>query len=141
MILLTFNVLPPSLEWANAVFLVLACLLGGTYFVRNYGSVIGSGISIFIILSTTFVEWLGVTLGLFFGHYYYNPDFGLFIFDLPLTIGFAWLMVIATTHVLAKHITRKLTKYKMIAFSFVGARAAFVMDLLLDPVVYIFKEY
>ncbi|GAE33547.1 carotenoid biosynthesis protein [Halalkalibacter akibai] len=140
-ILLTFSILPPALEWANAIFLILAGTLGGTYFIRNYGFVSGVCISLFIIIFTILVEWVGVTYGLFFGHYYYNPDFGLFIFDLPLTIGFAWLMVIATTHVIAKQLTIHLVKLRFLAFAFVGALAAVIMDLILDPVAYLVKQY
>lgn len=142
-VLLAFDLLPPFLEWANTVFLILAGLLGGVFFMRNYGTVVGSVLAIFIIIFTIFIEWIGVQFGLFFGHYYYNPDFGLVLFDVPITIGFAWLMVITTTHVIAKQIThsQKNVTFRWLAYSLIGSIAAVIMDLILDPVAFIIKEY
>ncbi|GAE27766.1 membrane protein [Halalkalibacter wakoensis JCM 9140] len=127
---------------ANAVFLILAGTVGGIYFIRQYGPSLGWGINSFVVVFTIFVEWIGVRFGLFFGHYYYNPDFGVSLFGVPITIGFAWLMVIATTHVLAKGITLHLPAVvRWFAFPLVGAFAAVVMDLILDPVAYLVKGY
>ncbi len=47
------------------------------------------------------IESFGVHTGLFFGDYTYETDFGFKLIGVPITIGFAWLMVMATSHVLA----------------------------------------
>lgn len=142
-ILLTFDILPPALEWANAVFLILSGTLGVVYFIRNYGAALGSVISAAIFLITLLVEGAGVHYGLFFGHYYYNPDFGLVVFDLPLTIGFAWLMVIATTHGISKQLTKVISNTWIRGLTYVVAGSIFavVIDLIIDPVAFHIKEY
>ena len=142
-ILLTFDILPPFLEWANAVFLIVSGLLGVIYFMRNYGVNLGFLLSFMVFFVTVFIEWAGVQFGLFFGHYYYNPDFGLILFDVPLTIGFAWLMVIATTHVISKQIVSKVNPpfLQGLVYALIGASAAVIIDLVIDPVAYLVKEY
>lgn len=141
-ILVGFDLLPPWLEWANAVFLLAAGALGGFYLYREY-KLFGLVFSFFIIVSTILVEYLGVQYGLFFGHYFYNPDFGLYIADIPLTIGTAWLMVIATTHALVKPMVLAIKQpiVQLLLYSLVGAVAAVVMDLILDPVAANVKQY
>jgi bisanhydrobacterioruberin hydratase len=143
--LLLFDLLPPMLEWANAVFLILAGILGAIYFIANYSKAKGFFLSFFIISTTIFVEWLGVEFSLFFGHYDYNSDFGWNIAGVPIAIGFAWLMVISTTHVLAKQIIKLLrTKNKIILgffYALIGGLAAVVIDLVIDPVAFHVKQY
>lgn len=141
-ILVGFDLLPAWLEWANTVFLIAAGALGGFYFFRQYHW-LGLFFSLFIISSTILIEWLGVKFGWFFGHYFYNPDFGLYIADIPLTIGTAWLMVIATTHAIAYPISQVLKPgiLRFIFYCLIGAIAAVIMDLILDPVSTEIKEY
>ncbi|MCD8502529.1 MAG: carotenoid biosynthesis protein [Bacillaceae bacterium] len=126
-------------------FLILSGILGGIYFTVNYQKWLGFSISLFIIFSTIFVEWIGVEYNLFFGHYDYNSDFGPKIAGVPIAIGFAWLMVIATTHVLAKQIVRLFTlKHRLLlgfCYAIIGAFAAVVIDLVIDPVAFQVKEY
>lgn len=141
-LLVGFNLLPSWLEWANAVFLIAAGVLGGFYFYREY-KIFGLLFSFFVFFSTILVEYLGVQYGLFFGHYFYNPDFGLYIADIPLTIGTAWLMVIATTHALVKPMALVVKQpfFQWIIYAIVGALAAVIMDLILDPVAANVKQY
>lgn len=54
-----------------------------------------------------FAEHLGVEYGILFGDYYYTQDFGPKLIGVPIAIGFAWLMVIASSHALAKVIAYK----------------------------------
>ncbi len=123
-------------------FLIAAGALGGFYFYREYKT-FGLLFSFFILFSTILVEYLGVQYGLFFGHYFYNPDFGLYIADIPLTIGTAWLMVIATTHALVKPMVLAIKQpvIQWVVYAIVGAIAAVVMDLILDPVAANVKQY
>ncbi|WP_059105001.1 carotenoid biosynthesis protein [Shouchella shacheensis] len=141
-ILVGFDLLPTWLEWANAVFLIAAGLLGGIYFFRQYGT-LGWLFSIGVVASTIFVEWLGTEFGFLFGAYEYNPDFGLFLFGVPFTIGAAWLMVMATTHALVKPIAFMVSRsgLQVVVYVVGGAFAAVVMDLLIDPVAANLQEY
>ncbi|TLS36141.1 carotenoid biosynthesis protein [Pseudalkalibacillus caeni] len=144
-ILLTFNLLPPALEWANAVFLMLAGTLGALYLIVTYGKLTGGLVTLGIIIISILAEGLGVHYGLLFGSYDYNADFGLKLFGVPLAIGFAWVMVISTTHVIAGCITdgfqRKGKLIHGLVYSVTGAILAVVMDLILDPVAFVVKEY
>ena len=54
----------------------------------------------------------------------------------PVTIGFAWLMVIAGSHEIAKTITNNRSFFLLI-----GSALAVMIDLILDPVAFIVKEY
>lgn len=51
----------------------------------------------FIISWSIAVESFKAETGLIFGHYYYEKDFGVHVAGVPVTIGFAWLMVIKTS--------------------------------------------
>ncbi|MBU9714746.1 carotenoid biosynthesis protein [Evansella tamaricis] len=142
-VLLTFDILPQWLEWANIVFLVTTGLLAILYFTRqsNYPTniiIIGS-----VFFLTMFMEGVGVKTGLFFGEYDYKSDFGPKLFGVPITIGFAWMMVIATSQVLASPLLSLLhtSKIKGLLFSLYGAFIATSLDLIIDPVAFHVKEY
>lgn len=140
-ILLTFDLVPPWLEWANVVFLVTSGLLGMIYFFRSQSGLFGLFIISFIFILSIAIESLGVHTGLFFGEYSYQTDFGPKVIGVPVTIGFAWVMVIATSHVLAAPIVHKAKRFGRILYALYGALIAVSMDLILDPVAYEVKEY
>jgi putative membrane protein len=141
-VLLTFDWLPPWLEWANAVFLYASGLLAYLYLQRTRGTETAIVLSIFIMVVSMFSEWLGVEYGLIFGTYRYEKDFGVQLFGVPLTIGFAWLMVIVTGHVLAKKIIKpSRTAVNAVVYAAVSAWFAVIMDLLIDPVSFVVKQY
>ncbi|GGF12469.1 hypothetical protein GCM10010954_08970 [Halobacillus andaensis] len=141
-ILLTFDWLPPWLEWANSVFLITAGLIGGIYFTQLYGVIKGITYSFLIIVVSIYVEHLGVETGFLFGEYRYNENFGLKIADTPLTIGFAWLLIIGCSHEIARGITVSLNGWlKGITFLILASLLAVTMDLILDPVAYHVQEY
>ncbi|MBM7647883.1 putative membrane protein [Bacillus ectoiniformans] len=139
-ILVAFDLLPPWLEWANAVFLYAAGSLAIMYFVRLFGKRLGSILSIFIIIGTMFAESLGVKYGLIFGHYYYEKDFGLQLFGVPFTIGFAWIMVIATGLAITLSAPASLGR-RIIYYPFIASLLAVSMDLIIDPVAFVLKQY
>jgi len=136
MLLLSFNLLPTWLEWANAVFLILCGLLGFFYFYHAYGKKISLSVSSIIFIISMLAESIGVQFGLFFGEYNYGPDFGLQLFGVPIAIGFAWIWVIASTHALAREITIMLKSYavKLFCYVLLGTFFAVAIDLIIDPV-------
>ncbi|MFC0522202.1 carotenoid biosynthesis protein [Pontibacillus salicampi] len=141
-LLLTFDILPPALEWANAVFLMAAGLLGGIYFYKQYGALKGLLYSGAVFVISILVEYLGVQFQGFFGNYYYNNDFGPMIGGVPITIGFAWLMVMAGAHEISSTLVRRLSfGWYAVSFVIIGGFLAISIDLILDPVAYQIKEY
>lgn len=135
-ILLTFDLLPAWLEWANAVFLILSGLLAIVYFSKKFGKKAGSLISVVIFLFSYLAEFIGSSYGILFGDYYYTNRFAPNLFDVPIAIGFAWLMVMGTSHALACAITEKKWLQPII-----GACVAVIIDLIIDPVAFKLKQY
>ena len=136
-ILLGFDLLPSWLEWANAFFLILAGTLGFLYFLKRFGLVSGTILGIFIFFSTFIVEWAGSDSGFLFGSYDYTDRFAPNLFGVPIAIGFAWLMVMATTHVVARWIFPA----GGLLYAVAGGIGAVIIDLIIDPVAYQIKEY
>ena len=136
-ILLGFDILPSWLEWANAVFLILAGTIGFLYFVRRFGKTTGISIGLIIFFSTFIVEGAGANSGFLFGSYDYTDRFAPNLFGVPIAIGFAWLMVVATSHVLARWIFPNNT----LGYAVTGGIGAVIMDLIIDPVAYHVKGY
>lgn len=139
-ILLSFHLVPPWLEWANVVFLITSGLLGIFYFIRSGGRA-GITAVIIIFFGSMAVESLGVHTGLFFGNYTYETDFGPKLIGVPITIGFAWVMVLATTHVLAAPVMKWNFPAGGFLYIVYGSLAAVIMDLIIDPVAYDVKQY
>ncbi|AQU80589.1 hypothetical protein AJGP001_15415 [Planococcus faecalis] len=136
-ILLGFDILPSWLEWANAFFLILAGTLGFLYFIKRFGVVGGSVLGVFVFFSTFIVEWAGSDSGFLFGSYDYTDRFAPNVFGVPIAIGFAWLMVMATTHVVARWIVPS----GGLVYAIVGGIGAVIIDLIIDPVAYQIKQY
>ncbi|MBN8234234.1 carotenoid biosynthesis protein [Halobacillus kuroshimensis] len=140
--LVTFDWLPPWLEWANSVFLIAAGIVAGLYFIHMYGKRTGILYSLFIIAASIYVEHLGVAYNFLFGTYDYTQDFGIKIADTPVTIGFAWLLIIGCSHEIARVISSGLPSFtRFLTFLLTGALCAVTIDLILDPVSYKVKEY
>lgn len=135
-VLVGFRLLPPWLEWANVVFLMLAGMIGAQFFVERYGrSGVVAVVAIFI--GTIAVEYVGATYGWIFGSYDYTNQFGMTVFGVPMAIGFAWLAVIGSTHALALHFV---ARARPLFLAIVGAAFAVVLDLAIDPVAHV-KRY
>lgn len=137
LILVGMNWLPSWLEWANGVFLILAGLLGGIFFVHQFGWKKGLVITSVISLTSLAVEYAGARYGFWFGHYDYTEKFAPLIAGVPIAIGFAWLMVIATSHALARIIFPD-SNWKRVM---TGALIALSYDLIIDPVAFHSKQY
>ncbi|WP_201716203.1 carotenoid biosynthesis protein [Rossellomorea arthrocnemi] len=141
-ILVSLDWLPPALQWANAVFLYLAGILAILYAMKRLKGANGIIASLCIMLLTIFAESLGVHYGLIFGSYHYERDFGFQLFGVPMTIGFAWVMVIFTS---MSHYEFLLNKTKTVMgalrYSTVTSFLAVTMDLIIDPVAFKGREY
>lgn len=136
-VLVAFDLVPPALEWANAVFLYLAGLIGAVYLVKRFGMRKGILLSLFIIIWSIAVESFGAKTGLIFGEYHYEKDFGVHLLGVPITIGFAWLMVITTGLALIS----PQSKQKSPGYPLLASLLAVAMDLVIDPVAFHLKQY
>ncbi|MGM0845753.1 MAG: carotenoid biosynthesis protein [Bacillota bacterium] len=144
-VLLSFDLLPASLQWANAVFLILAGLVGSVYFFTAYGKSTGAFFTIVIFSISMLAEGLGVHFGFLFGSYNYTSDFGWQLWGVPIAIGFAWLLVISTSHVIAGLLTsifsRRKSAGQFILYLLIGTIFTVGMDLIIDPVAFRVKQY
>ncbi|MCA1031007.1 carotenoid biosynthesis protein [Bacillus timonensis] len=137
-ILLSFNLLPPSLEWANFVYFVIIGLLTVIYFTHLFSILKGIAISLVIFFFSISVELIGVKTGLLFGNYYYTDQFGPLVFGVPVAIGLAWLMVIGSSYA----VTYTILGTKKTVFSIIVASLlAVLMDAIIDPVAFVIKQY
>lgn len=141
-ILVSLDWLPPSLQWANAVFLYLAGFLAILYAMKKFGGQFGAIIALGIMLLTIFAESLGVHYGLIFGSYHYEKDFGFQLVGVPITIGFAWVMVIFTSMAHYEFLLyQRKTVMGAFIYSTVTSILAVTMDLIIDPVAFKGREY
>ncbi|OOQ58859.1 carotenoid biosynthesis protein [Mucilaginibacter pedocola] len=75
-------------------------------------------------------EWIGVHKQWLFGHYAYGPTLGTKVFDIPLTIGINWFLLVYATGVTMQRSRLK----SMFARVVVGALLLVLLDLLIEPV-------
>ncbi|MFZ3589175.1 carotenoid biosynthesis protein [Bacillus sp. DJP31] len=143
LILVGFDLLPPSWEWANALFIILAGGIGIFYLCFTYSPLKGILYSVFVLILSIWVEYMGTTYGLFFGQYSYTSHFWIQLFDVPLAVGFAWVAVISSTHALTKDLLRGLSTRlsRFLLFPLIGSMLAVLLDLIIDPVAFQLKEY
>jgi putative membrane protein len=75
-------------------------------------------------------EWIGVHKGWLFGNYSYGKTLGTMLFDIPLTIGVNWFLLIY-----AVGVTMKLSRIRsQWARVILGALMLVWLDLLIEPV-------
>ena len=86
-------------------------------------------ISFLILLFTFLIEVIGIKTGKIFGYYHYGNVFSITLFDVPLVIGFNWLMLIMSANSLVRHWVKR--EYLIL---FCVAILVMVFDLLLEPV-------
>ncbi|WP_335871673.1 carotenoid biosynthesis protein [Bacillus sp. 2205SS5-2] len=141
--LVGFNLLPLGLEWANAVFLYLAGTVACIYWLLSFTKRMFIFLFVLFVFGITiFAEFLGVKYGLIFGQYHYEQDFGIQILGVPLTIGFAWVMVIVTSMAFFIPLLQlNKTISRGILYAVGTSLLAVTMDLIIDPVAFIVKEY
>jgi putative membrane protein len=85
---------------------------------------------IIIAMSGFVLEWLGVHKYWIFGDYSYGKTLGLKLFDIPLTIGLNWFLLVYATGVTMQHSRLKSALIRVIT----GAVILVMLDLLIEPV-------
>jgi putative membrane protein len=84
-----------------------------------------------IIFITGFVgEWLGVHKNWIFGDYHYGKTLGWSLFDIPLTIGVNWFLLVYSTSVLIQRLRVRSVFVRVIT----GAIILVLLDILIEPV-------
>jgi putative membrane protein len=83
-----------------------------------------------IFVSGIVAEWIGVHKHWIFGDYNYGRTLGTKVFDIPLTIGVNWFMLVYGAGVLMKRSRLK----SMTARILTGAILLVLLDLLIEPV-------
>lgn len=134
-VLVSLDLIPSWLEWANSVFLILAGLVALFYAMATFGQRRGLLLSVAIAVTTFLVEGLSAKYDVFFGNYDYTDRFPPLLVGVPIGIGFAWLVMIMAGHALVANI-----KNRFLA-SAIAALYVVVLDALLDPVAFVAKEY
>ncbi len=83
-----------------------------------------------VFVSGIVLEWIGVHKQWIFGDYAYGKTLGLKLFDIPLTIGINWFLLIY-----AAGVTMQRSRLKsMFPRVIVGALLLVLLDLLIEPV-------
>lgn len=75
------------------------------------------------------MEVIGVKTGFVFGSYNYGDTLGLKLFDVPMIIGFNWILIILGAISIARSIEKNAFTTAMLA-----AVLAVIFDLMLEPV-------
>ncbi|WP_158598300.1 carotenoid biosynthesis protein [Falsibacillus albus] len=140
-ILVALDLLPPTLEWANSVFLILAGLISIFFAIEKFGKKMGLFLSLFIFAASMFAESLGVHTGFPFGHYSYEQDFGVRIMGVPATIGFAWIFIIFSgLSMFGWLLDKKSFTYRLLYMA-ASSISAVLIDMVIDPVAFNVKQY
>lgn len=85
------------------------------------------GIIVYIL--TFSLEVIGVKAGYIFGSYYYGDVLGFKLFDVPLIIGFNWVVIILGAIGIASRIHKSAFQIALLTGTF-----AVLFDLMLEPV-------
>jgi len=82
----------------------------------------------FIFLLGLTVEIVGVNFSIFFGEYKYGDNLGVKIFDVPVVIGFNWVLLIILTGNFANRVFQK----SIIGKVLFGSTMMILLDLLIE---------
>lgn len=88
------------------------------------------GFAFVIYLSGFLVEWIGVHTGWLFGNYAYGDTLGKKVFDIPLTIGVNWFLLIYAAGITTKRMRIK----KKWARVLLGALILVLLDEQIEPI-------
>jgi len=127
--LLLHGPLPAWLSFSNAVFLLLGGLVTSWQLIRQLGRVAGSLSIVLLALGGFFVEVLGVHSGFPFGAYRYTGALGLQLWQVPLAISGAWVLIGGASFLGARQLF-----VSPLAQSIAAPLLGVCLDALLDPV-------
>lgn len=133
LILVGFSLLPPWLEWANAVFLFASGLYAALYLWDALPK--GRFIIPVIFFGSILIESIGVHTGWPFGTYAYEADFGVQLLGVPITIGAAWLSVMGASLAFSRRFPFRFNTVILVPLFAVW------LDLAIDPVAANVKSY
>jgi len=85
--------------------------------------------AVFTYVTTFILEVIGVKTGLIFGEYNYGSTLGIKLFDVPLIIGFNWVLVILGSISIARLLTSNI-----FLSAIISAFIAFIFDIILEPI-------
>ena len=74
------------------------------------------------------VEIIGVNFSIFFGDYQYGDNLGIKIFDVPIVIGFNWVLLI----ILTGNFAHKIFPNNIIMKILIGSALMILLDLLIE---------
>jgi uncharacterized membrane protein len=136
--LLSFDLMPFGMEWMSSLLLAMLGVTAGAWLCVNFGAR-GAGVSVAIFAAGLALEYIGVSTGLPFGAYTYT---GVLVPQLPgnvpLAIGFAWVLIVVSGLFTARWLLRSAPAWVM---CIAGALLAVGLDFLLEPVAYHVKGY
>ncbi len=98
-------------------------------FHHSTGGIRNTGLFVFILLAGYFIEVAGTRTGVIFGEYAYGKGLGPQLLDVPVLIGFNWLMLVYSTRIVAAGIFSS-PSARIIAASFLMV----LYDLVLEQV-------
>lgn len=95
-IIVTGNILPSWLEWANSFYLILGGVTAMFWYVTRYG--VRQALILFVVCGSVSyaAEWIGVHTGYEYGH-----SFKPLVLGVPLAIPFAWCMLLVISKAFA----------------------------------------
>lgn len=82
----------------------------------------------FVFLFGFFIEVIGIKTQAVFGTYFYGETLGVKLFDVPLMMGFNWLLLVYCIAISLNKINN------LFLFSFCSALVMTVLDFLIEPV-------
>lgn len=135
LVLVSFDLIPSWLEWANSVFLILAGVIALFYAMATFGRIKGLILSVLIGVSTFLIEGLSAHFDVFFGNYDYTERFPPLLFGVPIGIAFAWIVMIMAGHALSRKFSNRFLRATIAALYVVA------LDFVLDPVAFVSKSY
>lgn len=85
---------------------------------------------LFIFFIGFMVEVIGVKTGFPFGNYSYKSSLGLKLLEVPLLIGFNWVILVVITGAISNYISSKYRGIRILC----GASLMLLLDFLMEPV-------
>ncbi len=121
------NIKPLMITLTPFTLLLTGCVTLYFSFQKGNSKLVVWGLIVYII--TFSLEVIGVKTGYIFGSYYYGNVLGLQLFDVPLIIGFNWVVIILGAIGIASRIHKSAFQIALLTGTF-----AVLFDLMLEPV-------